>query len=104
MSGMRVTWPNRVFEPGDFLDFDGAFDKRFLADVSALVVPEEDGGLSVEIISILRKDAREIGALLKRDVERELARDMRTFYLNSARRGLEGEGAADIGDSVEVGA
>jgi hypothetical protein len=94
---MRITWPDRVFEPSDFLDFEGALKCPFLADVSALITPEEDGSLAVEIVSVLRQDGKEIGAFLKRDVERDLARDLRTFYLNEARRGLEGDSAADIG-------
>lgn len=85
--------PGRLFRPSDFQDFEGAFVKPFLADVSALITPEDDS-VGVELTSILRQDGVEVAAFLRREVERELQSEMRSCYF----------AGAPVGDANEVGA
>jgi hypothetical protein len=88
-----------VFWKDDFVSafHDQTGEKPFLADVTALIVPGDDS-IDVEIISVLSDPGKqEFASYLKRDKEHDLVQLMRTYYLNYAREGLEGdlpEGAA----------
>lgn len=90
---MRCTYMGKVMSKDDFLMAfaDEVGESPFIADISALIYPSLDG-IDVEIISIKRQpDGKELGSYARRDFENDLKRIMRTYYLNQAREGLEGD-------------
>lgn len=95
MRGMSIVYPDYSFRPSDFLvletDHLSIGPKPFLADVKALVIPEEDGSLDVEITSVKRDDGAELVAYLRSEAEKAIHPILRSFYLNESRSGLEGD-------------
>lgn len=89
---MIINYSGKVFSMDEFI-LEG-LPNTFLADVRAIVLPGTES-IDVEITSVLmaieRDPHREISAFLKSEAERDLQMLMRSYYLNQARQGLEGD-------------
>ena len=86
---VRITFVDKLFYPEDFNEFEGSFDKPFMADVSALITPCPDA-ITVEITSIARDpDRRELESFLKTEARHNLQVFMRQHYVDSLQNGSE---------------
>lgn len=86
---MEVTYLEYPFSVRDFVGID--LPSRFLADVYGVVKPQSDGGLAVHVLSVRVDGKREIASYLRVDKERSLEMLLRSFYMNRAREGHEGD-------------
>lgn len=94
MRGMKVTYPNYLFWPKDFLTLENEEIKigtrPFEGDIVALVTSDLDG-IHVEIISIRGQNGQELLAFIRAESEYKIMPVLRSFYLNTVRRGFEGD-------------
>lgn len=89
--GLTITWTDYVFKSSDFIASDEiSLKSHFLADLKAFILPSSDE-ISVEITGITLESGVDVSGSLKRDPEHLLVREMRSYYLAWARRGLEGD-------------
>lgn len=87
---MEIHYKDFLFRSDHFVGLE--LPKRFTANVYGVVKPTPEA-LEVNVLRVTY-DGKEIASHLKAENERELEIQLRSFYLNEARKGLEGDAYA----------